>query len=206
MNVVLTCLSPSLHQRNGSCWIVAAEIEEHLGNDGLVNLLLRRGIECSPTDANLYLALGNSLVRRGKINEAREIFEKGIEVDPVHAPLYHALAELEARVFNIEGLAKLNKRAAQLFNNNALEPPAFSSAAWGAKIKAGRSRDIPKGVAALAQRIVEDDGYEVILDDADPDSFIDSMSSTLYEDGLVGQLLNMDPADSPPEDETNASD
>jgi hypothetical protein len=130
-------------------------------------------------------------------HQAREIFEKGIEVDPLHAPLYHALAELEARVFNIEGLSKLNKRAAQLFNSNALQPPPFSSEAWGTKIRAGKSRDIPKGVAALAQRIVEEDGNELALDETDPSSFIDRMSSTLYDDGLVDQLLNMDSADSP---------
>jgi hypothetical protein len=124
--------------------------------------------------------------------QAREIFEKGIDVDPQYAPLYHALAELEARVFNIDGLSKLNKRAAAFFNNNALQPPPLSSETWGAKIKAGRSRDVPKGVTALAQRIVEEDGNDRILEDTDPSSFIDRMSSSLMEEGLVGQLLRMD--------------
>jgi hypothetical protein len=124
--------------------------------------------------------------------QAREIFEKGIDVDPQYAPLYHALAELEARVFNIDGLSKLNKRAAAFFNNNALQPPPLSSETWGAKIKAGRSRDVPKGVTALAERIVEEDGNDRVLEDTDPSSFIDRMSSSLMEEGLVGQLLRMD--------------
>jgi hypothetical protein len=99
---------------------------------------------------------------------------------------------LEARVFNIDGLSKLNKRAAAFFNNNALEPPPLSSETWGAKIKAGRSRDVPKGVTALAERIVEEDGNDRVLEDTDPSSFIDRMSSSLMEEGLVGQLLRMD--------------
>jgi hypothetical protein len=124
--------------------------------------------------------------------QAREIFEKGIEVDPQYAPLYHALAELEARVFNIDGLSKLNKRAAAFFNNNALKPPPLSSETWGAKIRAGRSRDVPKGVTALAQRIVEEDGNDRGVEDTDPSSFLDRMNSSLMEEGLVGQLLRMD--------------
>jgi tetratricopeptide (TPR) repeat protein len=189
---VLTFVSFHCNQRNGSGWLVAAEIEERLGNEGLRNLLLRRGIECSPTDVELYRALGNSLVSRGKISEAREVFEKGIEVDPHHAPLYHALAELEARVFNIDGLSKLNKRAAKFFNNNALEPPPASSETWGAKIRAGRSAVVPKGVTALAQRIVEEDENDRVLEDTNPTSFLDRMSSSLMEEGLVGELLRMD--------------
>lgn len=174
-------------KRNGAGWLIAAEIEERLGNSGLVSLILRRGIECSPTDPELYKALGEFLLRRAKINEAREIFEKGIEVDPTHAPLYHSLAELEAQVFNVEGLSKLNKRAQKVFNTNALEPPVSSSEAWGAKIRAERSRSIPRGITALADRIVEEDGIE--SSSGDPDAFLDSVTSNILEDGLVGQLL-----------------
>jgi tetratricopeptide (TPR) repeat protein len=179
-------------KRNGSGWLIAAEIEERLGNHGLGILLLRRGIECSPTNAQLYRALGDALVRQGKIIEAREIMEKGIEVDPMCAPLYHSLAELEARVFNIEGLAKLNKRAASIFNTNALEPAPSSSEVWGSKIRAGRSRGVPSGVAALAQRIVEEDVPELRFFDAEPSTFLDGlMSSSLLEEGLVGDLLQI---------------
>jgi hypothetical protein len=135
--------------------------------------------------------------------QAREIFEKGIEVDPLYAPLYHALAELEARVFNIAGLSKLNKRAAKFFNNNALEPTSSSSEAWGTKIKAGRSRDVPKGVAALAERIVEEDGDDRIQEGTDPNSFLNRMNSSLMEDGLVGQLLQMDP---PPDEKAKPAE
>ena len=143
-------------KRSGSGWLIAAQIEATLGNHGLEGLLLRRGIECAPNDAELYRTLGEQLVSRGKIDQAREVFEKGMEVNPLHAPLYHSLAELEARVFNVEGLAALNERASKLFNNNALEPPKSSSKAWGAKIRAKRSRKLPEGVAALAQKIVDE--------------------------------------------------
>ena len=57
------------NKQNGFGWLVAAEIEEEAGNDGLVNLLLRRGIECAPNDVELYRKLGDHLVARGKIND-----------------------------------------------------------------------------------------------------------------------------------------
>lgn len=53
----------------GSGWLVAAQIEELQGNDGLVGLLLRRGIECCPNDAELYCALGEYQVKRGKYHD-----------------------------------------------------------------------------------------------------------------------------------------
>jgi len=64
--------------------------------------------ESGPFDASLDQAYGEYLVRSGRINDAREVLEKGLEINPTHAPLYHSLAELEARVFNVEGLAKLS--------------------------------------------------------------------------------------------------
>jgi hypothetical protein len=131
--------------------------------------------------------------------QAREVFEKGIEVNPLHAPLYHSLAELEARVFNLGGLATLNKRAAKFFNNNALVPSLSSSEAWGTKIRSGRSRNLPKGVAALAQKIVDDEedstwmgGDEYKLD---PMITLDKMSAHAMEDDLVRDLLGVDAFD-----------
>jgi tetratricopeptide (TPR) repeat protein len=181
-------------KRNGDGWLIAAEIEERLGNAGLANLLLRRGIECAPTKPGLYRALGESLVRKGKITEAREVFEQGIKVDPRHAPLYHSLAELEARVFNVDGLAKLHKRAASVFNTNALEPPAKSSELWGTRIRANRARTVPDGVAALAQRIVEEDASDTTIDGVDGViQFLDQ--SNILEDGFVGDLLVLEDAD-----------
>jgi len=200
---VLISQALTLDKRNGSGWLIAAEIEERLGNTGLGNLLVRRGIECSPTNALLYKALGDGLVRRGKINEAREIMEQGIELDPMYAPLYHSLAELEARVFNIDALAKLNKKAASMFNTNALEPAPSSFAAWGNKIRAGRrSHTLPKRVAALAERIVEEEGgssdFPAVSEvHADPLALIDKLlgSSFNIEEDLVGDLLRQNATD-----------
>jgi tetratricopeptide (TPR) repeat protein len=184
----------TLDKRNGVVWLVAAQIEEQSGNSGLSNLLLRRGIECSPNDAKLYRALGDALVSQGKIIEAREVMEKGIEVDPLHAPLYHSLAELEARVFNLEGLSKLNKKAASMFNANALAPSPRSSEAWSLKIQAGRSRTVPRGVTALAQRIVDDESLEAVPSDVDADKFLDEMMSTssIMEEDILVDLLSSD--------------
>jgi tetratricopeptide (TPR) repeat protein len=186
-------------KRNGSGWLVAAEIERRLGNTPLQSLILRRGIECSPAHAALYRALGDALLRQNTINEARGIYEQGIEIDPLHAPLYHALAELEARVCNIEGLSKLNKRAALVFRTNTLESSSSSSSsrrdgvspsnagqdAWSKRIRAGNNaRRIPQGIAALAQRIVEDDGNDR---DGDGEALIgfpldQKMSAMIHDD------------------------
>ena len=118
-----------------------------------------------------------------------------MEVNPLHAPTYHSLAELEARVFNVEGLAKLNEKAAAIFNSNAMEPNPTTTQAWGAKIRAHRDNEIPKGVAALAEKIVEDDEEEQSAHgaqqrDVDPFEALESMSAGLIEDDLVGDLLD----------------
>lgn len=179
-------------KRYGSGWIVAAEIERRLGNSGLVNLILRRGIECCPAYVELYRALGDSLIGSGKIKEARQVFEKGIEIDPLHAPLYHSLAELEARVFNLDGLAKLNRKAAAIFNTNATAGSQnIGEETWGSKIKAERSPSVPRGVVALAQRIVDDEnewGPKTI----DPSKLVDSLNTNFLEGGYIMQLLGED--------------
>jgi hypothetical protein len=50
---------------------VAAQIEEKMDNHGLVGLILRRGIECAPGDAALYIALAEHEISRGKIDSVR---------------------------------------------------------------------------------------------------------------------------------------
>ena len=53
---------------NGEGWLVAAKIEEKMDNQGLVGLILRRGIECSPLDTELYRALADHEISRGRID------------------------------------------------------------------------------------------------------------------------------------------
>jgi len=168
-------------KRNGSGWLVAAQIEEKMDNHGLVGLILRRGIECAPGDAELYIALADHEISRGKIDSARELLEKGMEINPLHAPLYHSLAELEARVFNIEGLAKLNKRAAEIFQSDANAPPTDEQLkAMERQMKHGRSTRMPDGITALAEKIgVESDEPTTIagvsMDDVDLDSLVNNV-------------------------------
>lgn len=173
------------NKKNALGWIIAAEIEQRLGNEGLVGLILKRGIECAPSSAELYRVLGEHLVKRGKIDDARQIFEKGIEVNPLYPTLYHSLAELEARVCNLEGLVELNKKAARLFNTNELvQPPPPSFQSWGKNIKSGRHPEIPKGIAALAEKIVKDDGsFSSSFNDIDLNTALESLNT--IEDELV---------------------
>jgi hypothetical protein len=127
--------------------------------------------------------------------KAREILEKGIEVNPLYAPTYHSLAELEARVFNVEGLAKLNQRAAKIFSNNSMQQPSpATTQALGAKLRTRQHSEIPKGVAALAEKIVEEEEDSEPesgeRDDLDPFKALESVSADLMEDDeYVGSLL-----------------
>lgn len=170
-------------KKQGLGWLVSARIEEKQGNDGLAAMVLRRGLECAPNDASLYCALGKIELRRGHIEEARKVFEEGLSFNPLHAPLYHSLAELEAMVFNLDALAKLNKRAAELFNAEGLASSSPASAqAWSAKIKrAGSNMKLPDGVAALAAKVglEEEDvaDLEASLSEVDPASMIADIAS-----------------------------
>lgn len=119
-------------------------------------------------------------------------------MNPLHALLYHSLAELEARVFNLDGLSRLKKRTSDLFNANALEPAPSSSQAFGSKIRSKRSRHLPSGIAALAEKIVDDvgDGSLFELGDIeklDPISTLESMTGSFMEDDYVDDLLSIDP-------------
>jgi hypothetical protein len=119
-------------------------------------------------------------------------------MDPLHAPLYHSLAELEARVFNIQGLAELNKRAAQIFHNNALESPPITMNLLGSKLRksAQSKKKLPNNINALAkkansQRI----DVEEAINDMDPDTIISNMM--LLEDDIVADIFteNIDISD-----------
>lgn len=62
--------------------------------------------------------------------------------------------------------------------------------AWGAQIRARQHKEIPKGVAALAEKIVEED--ESDNEDQynlDPFEALESMSADLLEDEIVGDML-----------------
>ena len=112
-----------------------------------------------------------------------------MEFNPLYAPLYHSLAELEARVFNVEGLSRLNQQASKLFNKNALEPAPSSSQAFGTRIKAKRKRSLPEGIAALADKIVTEDGKNGLLGvkasrQSDPFTALDNMADNMMDELL----------------------
>lgn len=97
------------------------------------------------------------------------MFEKGLDIDPTHAPLYHSLAELEAMVFNIEGLAKLNKKAAQVFNTNALMPTQAQASVLRRKLRASGGI-LPDSISILMEIDLED------TTDVDPEKVIQGLS------------------------------
>ena len=120
-------------------------------------------------------------------------------MNPLYAPLYHSLAELEARVFNIDGLAKLNKRLASIFpsdaNASSSASQQTSAQAWGNKIKLQHSSSsssgkiLPDGITALAQKIgVDSDSPAIVsgsgsFDDLDPEILLNTICGF---DGTTG--------------------
>ncbi|KAJ8601861.1 hypothetical protein CTAYLR_002671 [Chrysophaeum taylorii] len=60
------------------------------------------------------LALSGLKIARRDFDAARTILDRGIDEAPRDARLWHAAAQLEARLGNLDGLAKLNKRARRL--------------------------------------------------------------------------------------------
>lgn len=171
---------------HGFSWLVAAKIEEQLDNKGLVGLILQRGLKHAPHSVKLLCALAEYEVSRGRINVARQLLEKGLEIDPLHAPLYHSLAELEAMVFNIEGLAQLNKRAAKVFNANAVDQTPISMKMLGNKLRKSSASGgkIPNNIASLASMIEVEFDFDIeeeILE-CNPEALIENMTEN---DGLL---------------------
>jgi len=180
----------SRDKNQGSGWLIAAKIEDRQGNKGLAKLVLQRGLKYAPNDATLYCAMAEYEVESGKIQAARDLLEKGLELDPLHAPLYHSLAELEARVFNVEGLARLNKRALKVFNSNALIPPPLSIEILRKKLR-NASGALPKAVTALANL----DSIEMVLDEktiaaSAPDKLIETMHE--YKSSVLEDVFHKD--------------
>jgi hypothetical protein len=140
----------------------------------------------------------------------------------MYAPLYHSLAELEARICNLEALARLNKRTAELFHSNALDstPHSLSDNAFGSRIRSSHlqprhggssasSRSSSSGVSALAEKIGsdgddendddddDDDGLSMFIgEDIDPMLTIESLGRRnimmMDDDTLIGDFLDME--------------
>ena len=176
----------------GLGWLIAAKIEEKLEQQlqknhtntsskktrGLVSLILRRGIENAPNDPELYNELASYELQNGKIQEARSLLQKCInDVDPFYAPSYHSLAELEARICNIEGLSNLNKRASIIFSqNNTYSSDSDTEEAIYKKVslKKDDQQQLP---------FMDDDDWSV-----DPNIVIENMS--IFEDKTIGDIFN----------------
>jgi len=184
----------TVDKTKGLSWLIASDIESKLGNRGLATLFLRRGIECAPNEAVLYKALGDIVLACGKINEARIIYEKGIEIDPMFAALYHALAELEARIGNFGGLAELHKRTSAVFSANGTQGSNGLNEKWNTRIKSSRGNGVSRTVAALAERIVDEDENKSVSKKSV--SLVDGLDE-VFESGLVGALLSVDYRDEP---------
>ena len=110
-------------------------------------------------------------------------------------------------MFNVQGLAALNKRAAKIFHTNALESPPLSMNLLGSKLRksALSKKKIPNNITALVKKtnyisttadsIEEEDkdykdrnlNVETTLMGLDPDMIIKNMNQ--LEDDVVADLF-----------------
>ncbi|GMI01372.1 hypothetical protein TrLO_g1142 [Triparma laevis f. longispina] len=105
---------------------------------------------------------GEIYSRVGRWDRARASFERALELDPNCAQLYHSYAQLEAILFNLEGLNRLNKRAEEIFSKTEEGRNSL-----GGRGKADMSEvlftDMP--LPSQVQRIREQFGDDVQFDD-----------------------------------------
>lgn len=101
------------------------------------------------------------------------------------------MAELEAQIFNLDALARLNRQASKLFNRDSSTPASsLSSRAWAGNLRARRIRDVPRGVSALAQKIVDNEDGGLPLICGDPIAALENLQ--LLASDVVGDIFNMD--------------
>ena len=117
------------------------------------------------------------------------MLEKGLDLDPCHAPLYHSLAELEARVFNIEGLADLNRRASAIFNNNTVESSPLSMKALGDKLRG--SKVLPPNISQLLRIVSPELDLNEVVTEMDPDMIIKKMSQYSDSDDIFSEDIKL---------------
>lgn len=79
------------------------------------------GLEAWPTQkrAQAHVDLGKSYLQRGKLDVARETFEKALQVDPSSSEAYHGLGLVEAQQLDFSLARDYLKRAVQLDKKNS---------------------------------------------------------------------------------------
>ena len=73
-----------------------------------------------PTEKRVqaHIDLGQSYLQRGKLDVARESFEKAVQVDPKSSKAYHGLGLVEAQQLNMSKASTYLKKAVQLDSSN----------------------------------------------------------------------------------------
>eukprot|EP00977_Amphora_coffeiformis_P001226 scaffold256_cov159-Amphora_coffeaeformis.AAC.7 len=190
--------------RHGALWLAYATLEGRLGFHEAARSLFAHGIKKSPNHVPLYQAWASLELKLGNFTDAKALITEALTRDKRNGSGWIVAAEIERKLGNTglvnlilrrEGLNRLNKKAAAIFRTDATATSySMGEEAWGRKIKAGRSRSVPKGVVALAQRIVEDDEAELELKTMDPGQLVDLLNTNLLESGFesVSQLLEDD--------------
>lgn len=112
---------------NGNVWCTAFKVEELAsGSADSCRKVLEEGLDATKGQVGkdrvkLLQVAGDFYTKYGRYEQAREHFSEGLSLDPLSATIYHSWAQMEASIFNLEGLQELNKRAVKLFSADALQ-------------------------------------------------------------------------------------
>ncbi|GMI22132.1 hypothetical protein TrCOL_g12458 [Triparma columacea] len=144
----------AMEPRRGNVWVAAFKVEEIAGNADSCRKVLEEGLHKTAGQAGkdrvkLLKVAGDFFTKYGRYEQARALFSEGLDLDDTDASIYHSWAQMEASIFNLEGLNELNKRAVSLFSTDALAPRNNNNALL-ARRKGGKK--LPPRLEALWKR------------------------------------------------------
>ena len=176
-----------IDKSSAALWCQALKIERKVGTAESSRDLLDRALKVTKGRGGKARSVllkegGDFYAHLGRFDRARDLFEEGLRLDPLSAGIYHSYAELEASVFNLQGLSALNRRAEEVFSNNAEMPPKFQPSFY----EKGDECDADGNAAAGGGG--DGKARKDSLNDA-----VDFPNADMVEgSGTIGELLNLD--------------
>jgi len=112
---------------NGNVWCAAFRVEEIGGTADSCRKILEDGLESTKGQGGkdrvkLLQVSGDFYTKYGRYDRARELFSEGLSLNDADPKIFHSWAQMEAMLFNLDGLNELNKRAVKIFSADALKP------------------------------------------------------------------------------------
>jgi tetratricopeptide (TPR) repeat protein len=131
-------------------------LKEDYGEKTLENLLSLTNelIKQSPTEARGYVILGDLLMKKGELANARDNYVKASQRDKSIFEVWAAILELDSKLNHIDSLAKHSEQAIEYFPNQA-NFWYFNGFAWFVKKKYDKAIESLEEARNLAVDIIE---------------------------------------------------